>query len=55
MSHKDVDVLEDESRPTQWVAIEEDNTVHRFENEAEACAFQRGYRAAQGLDPLTGE
>lgn len=39
----------------QWLAVEPDSSTHTFPNEAEACAFQRGYRVALGLDPMTGE
>lgn len=49
----DVGVYEHEE--IGWVAVEEDNSTHNFDNENEACAFQRGYRVANGLDPMTGE
>jgi len=50
---KDVDVYQDDS--DKWVAVTADNTTYYLVNEAEACAFQRGYRVANGLDPMTGE
>jgi hypothetical protein len=50
---KDVDVLQDDTET--WIAVTEDNTIFYFKNEDEACAFQRGYRVASGLDPMTGE
>lgn len=37
-----------------WLAVEEDGTEHHCATEDEACAFQRGYRVAQGMDPMTG-
>jgi hypothetical protein len=49
----DVDVLQNAAG--EWVAVTEDNTIFHFKNEDEACAFQRGYRVANGLDPMTGE
>ncbi len=50
---KDVDLIE--SAESFWWCVEEDNTHHRCETEEEACAFQRGYRVANDLDPMTGE
>jgi hypothetical protein len=49
---KDVDVYQDDS--DEWVAVTADNTTYYFVNEEEACAFQRGYRVANGSDPMTG-
>lgn len=49
----DVDVME--SAEGKWLAAQPDNTEHCFPSEEEACAFQRGYRVALGLDPMTGE
>lgn len=49
----DVSVLESDTHNV-WLAIEEDGTEHCFPTEADACAFQQGYRAAKGLDPITG-
>ena len=38
-----------------WVAVEPDGVIHDFDTEGEACEFQRHYRAALGLEPMTGD
>lgn len=50
----DIDIEVQDHEEFGWIAVEPDGTMHRFPNEDEACAFQRGWRAALGLDPMTG-
>lgn len=38
----------------EWL-VETEDGVFEFETEAEACAFQRGWRIALGIDPETGK
>lgn len=53
----DIDVapVDDPSYTHPWVAVEPNGTVHNFDTEMHACIFQRGWRAAKGLDIMTGE
>ena len=44
--------FDDELR--SWVVVDPDSVIHDFDTEAEACEFQRHYRAACGQDPMTG-
>ena len=43
-----------DGKPTH-LAIFEDGLIALFNNEDAACAFQRTWRAAIGLNPMTGE
>jgi hypothetical protein len=52
MEDRDVAVVEHEKGP--WAAVTPENEFYFFETEDEACIFQRGWRAALGLDQMTG-
>lgn len=53
----DVEVrhCEDTTQQYPWYAVAPDNTHYGFDTEMAACIFQRGWRAAKGLDIMTGE
>lgn len=54
----DVDVTHDEVHD-EWITLTPDNDREEYASEDEACAFQRGWRAAvlylTGVDIVTGE
>lgn len=37
-----------------WLVQESDGTIHQFDTDEAACAFQRTWRQQHGLDPMTG-
>lgn len=53
----DIDIVhvEDTTADYPWYCIEPNGAVHGFDTEMHACIFQRGWRAAKGLDMMTGE
>lgn len=38
-----------------WIGQMPDGYCYEFDTEEQACEFQRHYRVALGLDPMTGE
>lgn len=38
----------------EWLAQTYDGYMYEFDTEDDACEFQREYRIAMGLDPMTG-
>lgn len=51
----DASLMKELNKGMRWAAVEANGTCHFFVTEAEACAFQRGWRACLGLDEMTGE
>jgi hypothetical protein len=62
-SERDVEVLAidglDAENASQfekpWLVSHADGRIDEYDTEDEACAAQRAHRAANGLDPMTGE
>jgi hypothetical protein len=53
---KDIAVMyDDDADDGRYLAVEPDNTIHMFPDEDSACKFQRDWRRAHGLHPITGE
>jgi hypothetical protein len=38
-----------------WLAVHADGSILAFESDEFACAYQRAWRRANGMNPLTGE
>ncbi len=59
----DVDVMERDSLDDEhaaqfqkpWLVVLPDGAVEQYDTEDGACARQREWREAHGLDPMTGE